>query len=182
MHKRPSEEAGFVFSAATIPAKPRDRFTADDPRACGRADVGLRCVSAALFRSQGLRPQHAGTDVPGQAASMLGINVGRFACPSKPATTPSKFRARWPEAERRFERVGLGVYGLCGTLGGLVPDEPRLASRVFEAFESFFAGRGLPDPDEDPEARNRRGHLECNAVNAVHCLWKHLARLGVHRT
>ena len=56
MHKRPSEEAGFVFSAATIlPAKPRDRFTADDPRACGRADVGLRCVSAALFRSQGLR-------------------------------------------------------------------------------------------------------------------------------
>ena len=63
MHKRPSEENIFWLSAAAwhsqssqiLQAKPRDRFTADDPRACGRADVGLRCVSAALFRSQGLR-------------------------------------------------------------------------------------------------------------------------------
>lgn len=31
------------------------RFTAEDPRKCGRADVGLRCLSAALFRSQGVR-------------------------------------------------------------------------------------------------------------------------------
>ena len=33
----------------------RLRFTAEDPRAAGRADVGLRCLSAALFRSQGVR-------------------------------------------------------------------------------------------------------------------------------
>lgn len=31
------------------------QFTAEDPRKCGRADVGLRCLSAALFRSQGVR-------------------------------------------------------------------------------------------------------------------------------
>ncbi|CAE7407119.1 rsmH [Symbiodinium microadriaticum] len=89
-------------------------FTADDPRACGRADVGLRCVSAALFRSQGLRRN---TQV----------------CLSFEASNHT-----------------LEVSGALAR--GLVPDEPRLASRVFEAFESFFAGRGLPDPDEDPEA------------------------------
>eukprot|EP00434_Breviolum_minutum_P040000 symbB.v1.2.035538.t1/scaffold4809.1/size34500/1 len=32
-----------------------EAFTAEDPRKCGRADVGLRCLSAALFRSQGVR-------------------------------------------------------------------------------------------------------------------------------
>eukprot|EP00913_Durusdinium_trenchii_P022716 g21333.t1 len=32
-----------------------DAFKAEDPRTSGRADVGLRCLSAALFRSQGVR-------------------------------------------------------------------------------------------------------------------------------
>ena len=39
--------------AASLPPVPR--FTAADPRQCGRSDVGLRCLSAALFRSQGVR-------------------------------------------------------------------------------------------------------------------------------
>ena len=60
-----------------------------------------------------------------------------------------------------------------------MPDEPRLASRVFEAFESYFTGRGLPDPDEDPEAGKKP---PIRAVSdALQCSVR-LERLGVHRT
>ena len=153
------------------------RFQAENPRACGRADVGLRCVSAALFRSQGLRRNTQANlhvepiwmQLKRPISPPLALTCSyttapyRSACPLKPATTPSKFRAPWPEArscqeshcsptQMPWQDSESMVRQHDPSSRGLVPDEPRLASRVFEAFESYFAGRGLPDPEEDPEA------------------------------